>query len=165
LKLSLGGLATRLLILFLLLALVPVSGVGLLSYNWGRHRIRARVENHLESVAILKEQEIDQWVEHLEHTMTWLANDPHTSDWVPTLITSAPSEADYTLAYDAMAGELRRVAALGHMSPLLLLDAQDGRILVASDPSWEGQFRDMEPWFTQGRTGTWAQSLHYSQRL
>jgi len=165
LKLSLGGLATRLLILFLLLALVPVSGVGLLSYNWGRHRIRARVENHLESVAILKEQEIDQWVEHLEHTMTWLANDPHTSDWVPTLITSAPSEADYTLAYDAMAGELRRVAALGHMSLLLLLDAQDGRILVASDPSWEGQFRDMEPWFTQGRAGTWTQSLHYSQRL
>ncbi len=159
------SLATRLLILFLVLALVPLALVGALSYDWGQRRISAAVEAHLESVAILKEQEVEQWVEHLEHTVAWVAQDPHTRELVPALLASAPGEAEYARAHDQLAAELDRLAALGHTSPLLLLDASDGRIVVASDPVWEGQFRDMERWFVEGQEGTRSSNLYYSQRL
>ncbi len=160
-----SSLAARLLILFLVLALVPLAAVSVLSYDWGQRRITRAVEAHLESVAILKQQEVELWVEHMEHTVSWVGDDPHTRELTPKLIASAPGEAAYQEAHNGLAAELRRLAALGDAAPFLLVDARDGRILVSSDPSWEGQYRDMETWFAQGQSGTWTSNLFYSQRL
>jgi hypothetical protein len=64
------SLAARLPAVFLLLVIAPLVVIGLLAYNSGRRSIISNVEAHLVSVAILKEQEIQNWVTHLEHTPT-----------------------------------------------------------------------------------------------
>ena len=72
----LSSLRARLLILFLLLAIVPLAIVTYLVFDSGRESIVNNVEAHLESVAILKQQEVDLWVKHAGHAVTWLSTSP-----------------------------------------------------------------------------------------
>lgn len=159
------SLAARLLILFLLLALAPLALASGLVYDLGRRRIAANVQAHLESVAILKGQVIEEWVEHLEHTIVWLATRSQIQEAAAGLAAHASDDAEYAAAHDALAAELRKVAALGDLAPLLLLDGVGGEIIVASEEEWEGQFRERERWYIEGRTRTWASNLYHSQRL
>lgn len=73
------SLRTRLLTFFLLVAVVPIAVTGYLAYNSGRQSIVKGVKSHLHSVAILKEQEIENWVQNMEDNMTWLAASPQVS--------------------------------------------------------------------------------------
>ena len=80
-----SSLMARLLMYFLLLSLVSLVVVGFVSYDSGRRAIIRDVASHLESVAIVKEQQIRGWVEHLEHTMLWVATHPVVADRVAVL--------------------------------------------------------------------------------
>ena len=55
-------LATKLIILFLLLTTIPLAIVGYLAFDNGRRTIEQNVFNHLTSTNILKEDEFDRWV-------------------------------------------------------------------------------------------------------
>jgi len=159
------SLTARLLVLFLLLAIVPLVAIGLLAYGSGRQSIAGSVEAHLESVAILKEQEMENWVKHLEHTITWGAASPQTTDDAATLAAHAVGEPEHQVAHDSLVAEFRRLAALGHISPVLFLDSASGQIIASSDTSWEGRFRETELWFTRGRTGTYVSDIFHSLAL
>ena len=159
------SLAARLLILFLLLAIVPLFVIGFLAYDSGRRSIVSNVEAHLESVAILKEQEIQNWVKHLEHSITWLATSPQTTSDAAALATHAAGDPEYLAAHDSLVAELDRVAAVGHVSPVFLLESASGQIIASSNTSWEGQFRETEPWFIQGKTSTCVSDILHSLGL
>jgi len=154
-----------LLILFLLLAIVPLVVIGYMAYDSGRQSIVRDVKAHLESVAILKEQEIQNWVKHLEDTITWLATSPQTTSDAATLATHTAGDPEYLAAHDSLVAEFRRMAALGHMSPLFLLESASGQIIASSDTSWEGQIRETEPWFIQGKTSTYVSDILHSLAL
>ena len=136
------SLTARLLTLFLLLAIVPLVVIGFLAYDSGRQSIVSNVEAHLESVAILKEQEIQTWVKHLEHTITWLASSPQMTSDAAALATYAAGDPEYLAAHDSLVAELDRIAAMGHLSPVFLVKGASGQIIASSDTSWEGQFRE-----------------------
>ena len=159
------SLTARLLTLLLLLAIMPLVAMGILAYDSGRRSIIRNVEAHLESVAILKEQEIEGWVRHLGHTITWLAASPRTTGDAATLATHAAGDPEHLAAHDSLVAEFRRIAALGHLSPVFLLDSVSGQIIASSDASWEGQFGQTEPWFIQGRTGVHVSDMLHSLAL
>ena len=159
------SLTARLLTLFLLLTLVPLGIVGYLTYDRGRQAIVADVKAHLESVAILKEREIHNWVQHLEHATTWLSNSPETRQAAAALVSHAPGEPAYDSAHDALVNELKRVSALGHLKPLFLLDADNGDILASSEGVWEGQSRWDEDWFSRGRQRVTVSDMFHSLTL
>ena len=73
------SLMARLLFFLLLFAVLPLGAVGYIAYRSGQQSITDDVAFHIESVAILKEQEIRSWVRHLEHTLTWLATEPQVA--------------------------------------------------------------------------------------
>jgi GAF domain-containing protein/HAMP domain-containing protein len=164
-KLLQRSLSARLLILFLLLAIVPLVVTGFLAYDSGRQSIVNNVEAHLESVAILKEQEIENWVHHLEHTITWLASSPRTTSDTAMLATHAAGDPEDLAAHDALVAEFGKITDLEHLSPVFLLDSASGQIIASSDPSWEGQFREIEPWFIQGKTSAYVSDIFHSLAL
>ena len=84
-KKSIGG---RLVTFFLLLVLIPLGLVGYLSYRSGRQSIIANVKSQLESIAILKAHQIENWTNHLQHTLVWLTQSP-------TVIKNADALAAY----------------------------------------------------------------------
>ncbi len=159
------SLTARLLTLFLLLTIVPLGVVGYLTYDRGRQTLVADVKAHLESVAILKEQEIHNWVQHLEHTTQWLSTSPQTRDAAAALVSHAPGDPAYESARDTLVTELRRVTDLGHLKPLSLLDADNGHILASSQTVWEGQSRWGEAWFSRGREGVTVSDMVHSLTL
>jgi len=75
------SLVAKLLTYALLLAMVPIAIIGYLAYDSGRQAIVDDVEAHLESVAILKEHEIQTWVESLEYSATWLTTTRRYCPW------------------------------------------------------------------------------------
>jgi hypothetical protein len=160
-----GSLAVRLLVLFVLLATVPLAVTGYTAYASGHRSIVRNVEAHLESVAILKQQEIENWVKHLEHTVVWLASSPQATSSAAALATYAENDPEYAAAHYALDDELARIAGLGHISLVFFLDSAGGQIIASSDADWEGQSRETEPWFVPGKTGTYVSKVFYSSSL
>ena len=146
-----SSLRVRLLTLFLLVAVVPIAVTGYLAYESGRRSIVNRVEAQLHSIAILKEQKIESWVEHLEHVTVWLATSPQVSNDATVLATHNTDDPRYLTAHESLTAEFNRMAFMEHTFPIFLLDSTSGQIIAASDTTWEGKFRESEQYFTQGK--------------
>ncbi|MBM4465971.1 MAG: HD domain-containing protein [Chloroflexi bacterium] len=159
------SLTAKLSAFFLLLAIVPLAVAGYMAYDSGRQSIARNVEAHLESVAILKEQEIQTWVEHLEHAVAWLAASPQIVDDATVLARYATDTRQYLAAHDSLVAELDRMAALGHTSLVSLLDGASGQVIASSDTAWEGRFGDAEPYFIQGKQGAYVSDIFHSLSL
>ncbi|MBS3753515.1 MAG: PAS domain S-box protein [Anaerolineales bacterium] len=159
------SLRTRLLGLFLLLAIIPLAVIGYLAYDLGRQRIVRDVENHLKSVAILKEQEIQTWVEHLEHTMLWLTSSPGVKNDLAVMSAQIPDQPAYETAHASLTDELSRVANLAHLSPIFLMDHINGEIVASSHAEWGGQFRGDRKYFQEGKDEVYVSGIFHSLRL
>lgn len=159
------SLRTRLLGLFLLLAIIPLAVIGYLAYDLGRQRIVRDVEDHLKSVAILKEQEIQTWVEHLEHTMLWLTSSPGVKNDLAVMSAQIPDQPAFETAHASLTDELSRVANLAHLSPIFLMDHINGEIVASSDAEWGGQFRGDRKYFQEGKDGVYVSGIFHSLRL
>ncbi len=155
------SLVARLLTFSLLLAMVPIAVIGYLAYDSGRQAIVDDVKDHLESVAILKEHDIQIWVESLEYSATWLAADPQTISDAAVMTTHAADTPQYSAARDSLNTELARIADLGNLSPIFLLDG-DGKIVAASDDSWEGKYREDKDYFLHGSEDTYVSDIFHN---
>jgi len=155
----------KLLVFLLLFAVLPLGAVGYIAYRSGQQSITDDVAFHIESVAILKEQEIRSWVRHLEHTLTWLATEPQVAGDAAALAAATPESAEGREAHDSLVAELRRIATLGDVSPLFLLDEATGQIVACSDTAWEGQFQESRPYFAEGREGLYVSEIYHSLDL
>ncbi len=148
-----------------LVAIVPIAVTGYLAYNSGRQSIVKAVESHLHSVAILKEQEIENWVDHLEHTMVWLATSPQVNSDATVLATHNTDNPRYLAAYESLTAEFNRMALMRHMFPIFLLDSTSGQIVASSEAAWEGKFRESEQYFIQGKDSTYVSDIYHSLAL
>ncbi len=159
------NLRTRLLVIFLLLAVIPLAVVGFLAYDMGRQAIIRNTENLLTSVAVLKEQEIKNWVGHLEHTITWLAASPTIRGGASTMVNYPEDDSVYLATHDELAAELDRMADLAHLSPIFILEGDRGQVVASSDTGWEGQIMADRPYFIQGREGIFVSDIFHSLKL
>ena len=159
------SLSARLLTYFLLLVVITTAVIGYVAYNSGRQSIVNHVEAHMESVATLKQQQVELWVEHLKHGITWLAVNPQVRSDATVLTTSTIDEPEYLAAYESIVSEFSRMAVLGDFSAVFLLDSTSGKTIASSDVSSEGKFREGEQYFIQGKTDTYVSDLFYSLTL
>jgi hypothetical protein len=63
------SLSVQMLLALLLLSIVPISSIGFIAFNFGRQIIIENAQTHLKTVGILKKQAIDNWIEHLQHSL------------------------------------------------------------------------------------------------
>ena len=159
------SLRAKLMMVFLLLTIIPVAVIVYMGYESGRAKIVRNTEAHLQSVAVLKKQEIGNWLKHLKHTVVWLASNPQVAADAAELVNRPPEDPAHRSAHNSLIAEFKRMAALGHLSPVFFLDAANGRILASSDPAWEGQFRDDRAWFTRGKSGAYVSEFFHSLPL
>ncbi len=159
------SLTARLITLFLLVTILPLSIIGYISYLKGRQGIIEKVKSKLESVAILKEQEIRNWVEHLEHTVFWLVEDRETIYDANSMKIHTVGTPEYLKARDSLVWEFRRVMEMGHFSAILYLDSESGKVIASSDTLWDGQFKENEPYFIKGKEGIYVSDIYFSLNL
>ncbi len=68
-----GGLGKTLLIAFLLLAIVPLSLFAFFTYHQIQRTTRQRLATSLETMVVVKESHLQDWVESYERQMSFLA--------------------------------------------------------------------------------------------
>jgi PAS domain S-box-containing protein len=160
-------LATKLIILFLLLTTIPLAIVGYLAYDNGRRTIQQNVLNHLTSTNVLKEDEFDQWVKDNERRLRSLAGQPFFKDrFAAEIAAHDPGNPEYQEVHRAIR-EDRLLPALeeGGFIELFILRASDGLILVSTDEKEEGKYKESEPYFVEGKSRTYVQNVYYSLTL
>jgi len=169
-------LTSKLAVLFVLLAIVPLTLVSYLNYKDHRQTIEQDTINRLVSITILKEAEVNRWVAHTEECIHLLAGRPHIRENAAVLVSRrgpltgsgrGPADPQYRAAHRSLREE--------HLNPLLMeesgflelfiLRGSDGLILASSDEKQEGKYRESEPYFVEGKKRTYVQNVYYSLSL
>ncbi len=156
------SLKVKLLIYFILLTIVPLCGIGYFAYDLGRRAIIEGVESHLESVAILKEQELGYWIEHLEHIMIILSLNENVQRYAVELTRLPANSPEYLVAHDTIVTEFLKIESLEHFSPVFLINSTNGKIVVSSNAAWEGKFRKEEDYFINGKEHQYLSEVFHS---
>ena len=84
-------LATKLIIVFLLLTTIPLAIVGYLAYDNGRRTIEQNTLNHLISTNILKQNEFERWVRGNERSLRELARRSLVREYAAVLASQGPT--------------------------------------------------------------------------
>ncbi len=152
----------RLLVWFVLIALLPVIGVGigtsLVSYLNGRQQSIDR----LESVAARKEWAIQGWVESLQQELLFFSQTDCSPQFVNTTLRLGNEDKEYAWYYQLVR---RQLAALVGQSPrideLFLVDLS-GEVVVSTDVAREGQVYSAQALFHKGLEGPATQLPFHS---
>jgi len=160
-------LATKLIILFLLLTTIPLAIVGYLAYDSGRRAIEQDTLNHLVSTTILKEAEFERWVQNNEQQIRALASRPGVREYVAVMVSRGPADTQYQAAYGST---LER-----HLNPtseeeggfldLSVLRGDDGLILLSTDKTLEGRYRESDLFFVEGKNRTYVDNVTFCLAL
>lgn len=152
----------RLLVWFVVIALLPVIGVGigtsLVSYLNGRQQSIDR----LESVAARKELALQGWVESLHQELLFASQTDCSPTFVDTTLRLGNEDKEYAWYYNLVRKQL---SAFVHQSPrieeLFLLDLQ-GQVVVSTDVAREGLIYYDQPLFQRGLLGPATQLPFHS---
>ena len=161
-------LATKLMILFLLLAIIPLAVVRYLAYGDGRRTIEQNTINHLVSTNILKEAEFERWVEGNGRQLRSLAERPFFKDqFTAEIAAHDPTDPEHQQVDRRIREDhfLPTLEEQGGFIELFILRGGDGLILVSTDEKQEGKYRESEPYFVEGKNRTYVENVSYSLAL
>jgi adenylate cyclase len=158
------SLMARLVGYFLLLSLVTVSLVGYIAFIRAREALKQSVFDRLDAVATLKENELNRWIDDQRQNVVFIAWSPEVRTWATSLFDHVESEPEYQSAYTLLSEQLEFVAATmsSDIQEISILADQDGKILISTEKKHEGEYRDTEPYFARGRSGTYVQHFALS---
>lgn len=157
-----GSIRTRLLAAFvaLVLLLVVILGVGVTL--GGFQGLSQQVRNQLDSVSILKESEIQTWLEDLQLDLVLGLTGDEVRQRALTLLEGADDPATEMLAKSVVGTRLEQVIAqTGRYEALLLLDAQ-GQVVFSTDATQQDQARGSQLYFREGLKGPYIQPPRHS---
>lgn len=168
------SLFARLLIYFVLLAVIPLAIVGAIAYYQGQRTLRENILDHLTTTAILKEEEINRWVEAMEQDVRLLGADPTVRQWAQILLVdpgveateAGPGSEGSAEAYQALHAYLDRVLVeKSDFLEILLLRAVGGEVALSTNGEHEGTYEVTSSFFTEGRKSTYVQNIYPSVSL
>ena len=152
----------RLLVWFVVIALLPVIGVGigtsLVSYLNGRQQSIDR----LESVAARKELAIQGWVESLQQELLFASQTDCSPQFVNTTLRLGNEDKEYAWYYNLVRKQLQVfVNQSPRIEELFLMDLQ-GEVVVSTDVAREGQIYNRQALFQRGLLGPATQLPFHS---
>lgn len=151
----------RLLVGFVLVALLPVvaAGIGtsIVTYQSGRQQSIDR----LEAVAARKELAIQSWVQSLQQELRTASQSGSSPRLINDGLRLANANTNYTWYDNLVRNQLQKFASRSsHFSELFLLDHQ-GRVVVSTDPAREDNSYANQAYFQQGLNRPYTQLPFY----
>ncbi|MBN1316542.1 MAG: GAF domain-containing protein [Anaerolineales bacterium] len=129
----------RLFVAFILLALLPAITFSAVSIVVGFRSGRQQVINQLQSVATLKEAELNTWISSLRADMAALMVADGVNQHMNTLLSQSPELADYQIAYDQLQSNFSRIIENTPRLDELFLMNLDRRVVLSTDVYKEGR--------------------------
>jgi PAS domain S-box-containing protein len=156
-------LSTKLLLLFLLLAIIPPTIVGYLAYGIGRQTLERMTLDHLDSTSRLREAALERWIAGNQSLIMSLAQRPLVEEYSAVVASADQNSGEYQVARDALLRHhLGPALEEGRFLNLSILGAQDGLILVSTEESLEGEYRESETFFVEGKVRTYVGKVSYT---
>lgn len=152
----------RLTLITVLLVLFPSLVIGISSVVLNHRGGKRQVFNQLESVATLKEAEIQEWTYSLQRFLSSVVY-PHE---VPTLINPLIEEKTgsptYYEAYDRLRIHTSQVIEQTQFFEELFVMDMQGLVIFSTNGDTEGQNHRMQPYFWSGKHESYMQTLSSS---
>ncbi len=155
-RFNISTIRARLLIGFVVIALLPVIGVGIgtcvVSYQNGRQQAIDR----LGSVAALKELAVNDWIRSLHQELVMASQTDCSPKYIHVVLRLARDNKVYAFYNRWMRKRLLAfVDQSPHLEELFLLDLQ-GAVVLSTDPAREDKTYDDQPFFQQGLKGAYT---------
>jgi signal transduction histidine kinase len=158
---------SRITLLFVLLAIVPVVVMGFMAYYTGRQSIEQVEINHLLSTNLMKSSELTRWIEGNQQRMQELAQRPLLVQNAATMVAFDPADQVYNLARLSLEEDhlIPRVKPAGGFTEMSVISPDKGIILASSDVMQEGKYYANQRFFAEAKTHTYTQGVFYSLPL
>ncbi len=160
-----ASIRTRLLTIFIVLALLPALGVGVISTLVSANQVQQQVLTQLDAISALKMTDIKAWAENL-HTNLLLAQ-PAVSDlYYMRVLFTDPNDADMTLyrsTYDTEVRRFRQIISEGGVFDELFIVSLDGVVRLSTDEDHVGLNERGYPYFEAGLVKSTVSPLYLSQ--
>ncbi len=159
------GIIPKLTLVFVLFAVALLVGVSALAFENARSALQAATVSELLATAIEKQAALDGWVADREAELVNMTHSTHLQDEVANLIvTSDPSARQ--AAHDHVVEDLQNwVGALHLIRDMLIIEPEGGKVIIATDASEEGKFREDRLYFVNGKSGVYVQNPYYDLAL
>ena len=156
------SLRNRLLLAFILLAILPVLITGTVAGLISAQGLRNQVFTQLESLSSIKETEIKTLLNVLQTNLDLISEDQAAQQNIVTLLQNNPS-------VEVNKNELRNELIsfnkkTGYFIELFIMD-QDGKIVISTDNSQEGKIQANQAFFTQGKLDSYIAPPAYEVAL
>jgi signal transduction histidine kinase/CheY-like chemotaxis protein len=158
-----SSLMVRLVGSFSVLSLLTVSLVGAMAFLRAREALQRAVFDQLSAVALSKEEEFDRWVSSQRLEVFLLARSPELSSQIQPLLTQATTTAPFKASYKQLHTYLKSVVtSRPDWQEAFILSNDGGKVILSTNPAYEGQYRLSDAYYTQGRLGTYIQNVYPS---
>ncbi len=157
--LRIGTIRTRLLVAFVLLVLLPATIISVSVVALGLRSGEQQVISQLQSVATLKTEQIDTWLNSLRIHLRSVLYPHQVSRLLDPLLSNEPGSAAYDRAYAELRIQFDEMLDSTELFQEVMLLDQQGRVLLSTNPDSEGQVHAAQPYFWQGLQGSSIQSL------
>ncbi len=147
----------RLLVYFVLVAVLPVIAISLgsliVAYYNGRHQVDGR----LESVAVFKHSAIDSWIHSLKQDLIVTSNTDCAFERITVVLTLSNDHKHYAFYNKAIRKRFQGIVGQSpHLKALFLIDLQ-GQIVLSTILEEEGQDLSDQPFFSKGLVAPYVQ--------
>ncbi len=156
-------LRTRLLVTYVPLVLLLAVVIGGSAFLVARNQVRRQIENQLESVAALKEAEIQTWLGDLLVSLDVAASGPQVETLLEdgsflSTMTETPVQKQFK---ERLEWTIRQ---MGLFEEMFVMDLE-GQVLISTNPDQEGKISAREVYFQEGRQGAYVHPPSYSPSL
>jgi len=147
---------------FILYAIALLAGVGVFAYNSGRNSLRSTTIAELEGTALRKEDNLNRWFEAKKLDILALTTDPGIVSQATTLGMTVPASAEFQAAHTIFVDNIQPHMATSEFLEVSLIHPRTGQVLASTMPEEEGQLKADQPYFVNGKTGTYVENPYYS---
>ena len=160
--LRIGDIRTRLLVAFLVVVLLQATVTTTGALVTGLQKGRERVTAQLESVAALKETQVEAWMRVLQTDLDTALGEEAMQDDLRMLFQEDALPALQTLAHRKLQDRLRLlVVQRQYFDQLFLMDRQ-GQVVVSTEVTQEGETLGQQPYFQRGLEGSYVHLMSSS---
>lgn len=159
-------LSSKLAGLIIAITILTVASVGLLSFRAGRQSLQDRAIEDLTRTTLLKQAEFQRWLHGNEQDLMALAQRPSVRQDALLLLQYSPTDPTYREAANRLKrNHLSLTVQRGGLLELFILHPENGEVLIATDPAFEGLSRAGESFYIEGQQGTFTQNPAYSDAV
>jgi PAS domain S-box-containing protein len=160
-----NSIGSRLLVAFVSVVLLPASIISAVSAVSALQNGQQQVIDQLESVATLKEAEIEMWLNRLKTNLPAMLSGKDAMQHANTLLQASSPAEGYQDAHDELQERFRQTMERVQLfEEVFLMDLQ-GRVVLSTDTVQEGKVFSKQIYFQRGLKGVYVHPPSYSLLL